>query len=61
VPGAQPKLQVFVVPTDLSSPPRLVAELDPDQCTPPLVSPSGRRLWLPVRTVDGVRVVLATL
>jgi len=60
-PAAQPKLHVFVVPSDLSAPPRRIAELEPDQCAPPLVSPSGRRLWLPVRTNGGVRVVLATL
>ncbi|MFZ5445153.1 MAG: hypothetical protein ACOZQL_34505 [Myxococcota bacterium] len=62
VPAAQPKVRVFVVPADLSSPPRLVAELDPDVCAPPLVSPSLRRLWLPVRMgEDRVRVVLADL
>lgn len=61
VPGPQPKRHVFVMPSDLSAPPRRIAELDPDQCSPPLISPSGRRLWLPVVTNDGVRVVLATL
>lgn len=61
VPAAQPKIQVLVVPSDLSSPPRLLAELEPDQCSPPLVSPSGRRVWLPVVTNSGVRVVLAPL
>jgi hypothetical protein len=61
VPAAQSKIQIFVMPADLSAPPRRIAELDPDQCSPPLVSPSGRRLWLPVRTFNGVRVVLAPL
>lgn len=61
VPAAQPKLQVFVVPSDLSSPPRRLAEVEPEQCSPPLVSPSGRRVWLPVVTNGGVRVVLALL
>ncbi|MDP3499678.1 MAG: hypothetical protein Q8S33_05075 [Myxococcales bacterium] len=61
VAGVQPKVQVFVVPADLSSPPRRLAELEPDQCSPPLVSPSGRRVWLPVVMNGGVRVVLAPL
>lgn len=61
VPSAQPKIHVFVMPSDLSSPPRRIAELDPDQCSPPLISPNGRRLWLPVVTNTGVRVVLAPL
>lgn len=61
VPAAQPKLQVFVMPSDLSSPPRLLAELAPDQCSPPLVSPGGERVWLPVVMNGGVRVVLAPL
>lgn len=61
VASAQPKIHVFVVPTDLSAPPRRIAELEPDQCSPPLVSPTGRRLWLPVVTNTGVRVVLAPL
>lgn len=61
VPAEQPKLQVFVMPSDLSSPPRRLAELAPDQCSPPLVSPGGERVWLPVVTGGGVRVVLAPL
>ena len=61
VASAQPKIQVHVVPADLSSPPRRIAELEPDQCSPPLVSPSGRRVWLPVVMNGGVRVVLAPL
>jgi hypothetical protein len=61
VPAAQPKLHVFVLPSDLSAPPRRIAELEPGQCSPPLVSPSGQRLWLPVVTNEGVRVVLAPL
>jgi hypothetical protein len=61
VPAAQPKLHVFVLPSDLSAPPRRIAELEPDQCSPPLVSPSGQRLWLPVVTNQGVRVVFAPL
>lgn len=61
IPAAQPRLQVFVMPSDLSAPPRRVAELAPDQCTPPLVSPGGERVWLPVVMNGGVRVVLAPL
>ena len=40
---------------------RRIAELEPDQCSPPLISPSGRRVWLPVVMNGGVRVVLAPL
>ncbi len=62
VPAAQPKIRVHVLPADLSAPPRLIAELDPDQCSPPLVSPSGRRVMLPVRTGNGItRAVLSPL
>lgn len=61
IPAEQPRLQVFVMPSDLSSPPRRLAELSPDQCSPPLVSPGGERVWLPVVMRDGVRVVLAPL
>jgi hypothetical protein len=49
------------MPVDLSRPPRLLAELDPARCAPPLASRSGGRLWLPVPTPTGlVRAVLAT-
>lgn len=61
IPAAQPRLQVFVMPIDLSAPPRRLAELSPDQCSPPLVSPGGERVWLPVVMNGGVRVVLAPL
>lgn len=46
-------VRVFVLPVDLSSPPRLFLEVDRAHCAPPLASPSGSRLWLPVRTVNG--------
>lgn len=61
VPAELPKLEVYVLPVDLSAPPRLFAELDRGLCTPPLASPGGGRLWLPVRTPAGVvRAVFAT-
>lgn len=60
IPSAQSKLRVFVMPVDLSEPPSLFAELEPGQCAPPLASPSGARLWLPVSTPTGkVRAVFA--
>lgn len=60
VPSATPKLRVFVMPIDLSAPPRLLAELDAGRCAPPLAAISGRRLWLPVPTPAGlVRAVFA--
>ncbi|MBK6686816.1 MAG: hypothetical protein IPG45_20285 [Deltaproteobacteria bacterium] len=61
VPAAQPKIQVFVVPADLSAPPRMLAELEPDQCSPPLISNTEDRVWLPVVTPGGVKVALAPL
>ncbi|MEW5741308.1 MAG: hypothetical protein AB1938_20465 [Myxococcota bacterium] len=62
VAAATPSLRLFVMPVDLSAPPRLVAELPPDACAPPLASRSSRRLWLPVPTPTGVtRAVLGDL
>lgn len=61
VPAAQPKVQVFILPADLSAPPRLIAELEPDQCSPPLISASEDRIWLPVVIPGGVKVALAPL
>lgn len=61
VPAAQPKVQVFVLPADLSAPPRLLAELEPDQCSPPLISATEDRIWLPVVIPGGVKVALAPL
>lgn len=46
-------VRVYVLPVDLSAPPRLFLEVDRAQCAPPLASPSGARLWLPRRTVNG--------
>lgn len=61
VPAEVPKLEVYVLPVDLGAPPRLFAVLDRGICTPPLASPSGARLWLPVRTPAGVvRAVFAS-
>lgn len=62
VPATAPKLRVFVMPVDLSSPPRLVADVDPERCAAPLVALDGSRLWLPVPTQTGVvRFVVAPL
>ncbi len=60
VPGERSTVRVFVMPVDLSSPPRRFAELTPDLCAPPLASPAGDRLWLPVRTPTVVRALIAT-
>ncbi len=61
VPDVQPKLRLYIVPADLSAPPRLFAELVPDACAPPLVDVSGSRFWLPVPTTTaGVRAIFAS-
>jgi hypothetical protein len=60
VPAAQPTVRLFTLPLDLSGPPRLLAELPPDQCAPPLLARDGSRWWVPVRGSLGVtRAVFA--
>jgi hypothetical protein len=61
VPQAQPLQRLFVMPVDLSEPPRLIAEGPSGFCGTPLATPSGDRLWLPVpMPTGGVRGVMAT-
>jgi hypothetical protein len=60
VPAASPTVRLFTLPLDLSGPPRLLAELPPDQCAPPLLARDGSRWWVPVRGSLGVtRAVFA--
>jgi hypothetical protein len=61
VPQAQPLMRLFVMPVDLSAPPRLIAEGPSGFCGTPLATPSGDRVWLPVpMPTGGVRGVMAT-
>lgn len=60
VPQAQPLMRLFVMPVDLSAPPRLIAEGPSGFCGTPLATPNGERLWLPVpMPTGGVRGVMA--
>ncbi|MDX2009812.1 MAG: hypothetical protein SFW67_06470 [Myxococcaceae bacterium] len=60
VPAVNPTVRLFTVPLDLSGPPRLLAEVPPDQCAPPLAARDGSRWWVPVRGFAGVtRAVFA--
>jgi hypothetical protein len=60
IPSAQPVLRTFVMPLDLSAPPRLVAQSVPDACGTPLLARDGSRLWFPVPAADGVKTNWAT-
>lgn len=52
VPAAAPKQRLFVMPVDLSAPPRLLAEVPSGQCGTPLRAPGGR-FWVPTPAGDG--------
>lgn len=61
--GADEPAALWIVPIDLSAPPRRLATLpDPESCRPPLTSPSGRRLgFLEVDPPSGgVKVTIGT-
>jgi hypothetical protein len=60
VAAATPALRLFALPLNLSEPPRLLAELPPDQCAPPLLARDQSRWWVPIRGSEGVtRAVFA--
>ncbi|MFT3711709.1 MAG: hypothetical protein QM817_29070 [Archangium sp.] len=53
VPQEHPVVRLFVMPADLSSAPRLIAETIPDSCGTPLVTRDGSKIWFPVPTSAG--------
>lgn len=57
VPQEHPVVRLFVMPVDLSAPPRLVAETIPDACGTPLGDET--KLWFPQRTA-GTELVKTT-
>lgn len=59
VPGAASTQRLFLVPVDLSAPPRLFNETPQGSCGTPLVSRDGSRFWSPVRVdAKSVRAVM---
>ncbi|MBL8949741.1 MAG: hypothetical protein JNK82_03130 [Myxococcaceae bacterium] len=61
IPGAPSVLRLFVLPVDLSSAPRLLAEVGPEQCGAPLMLLDGGRALVPSPRADGkTRVLIAS-
>ena len=58
VPAAQPRQRLFVVPVDLSAPPRLLADVPSGECGTPLRA-AGGRFWVPAPVgEDTVRALM---